>query len=105
MASIELAVNGSTDPSDRYLRRAPSPATLRIVDAGAADDLAVRVESPSGTGGRCWFLTERAAPPGETLNLPPPKQGKGVGFWLSGRDLSFAAKVAMDEDFAAVDDK
>jgi len=105
MASIELAVNGSTDPSARYLGWTPSPATLRIVDAGAADDLAVRVESPSGTGGRCWFLTERAAPPGETLNLTLPKNGKPVGFWLSGRDLSLADKDATVAVFAADADK
>jgi tyrosinase len=102
MASIEFAVNGSKDPSARYLGWTPSPATLRIVDAeAAAGDVAVRVESPSGTGGRCWVAADRTAPPQETLVLTLPRDGSPVAFWLSGRQASVTDKDASVAVFAA----
>jgi tyrosinase len=99
MASIEFAVNGSPNPSARYLGWTPSPATLRVVDADG--DLAVRVESPPGTGGRCWFLTDRAAPPLDKLVLTLPKDGTPVAFWLSGREASMTDKDARVAVLAA----
>lgn len=104
MASIEFTVNGSKDPSARYLGWTPSPATLRLGDA-AADDLVVRLESPQGSGGRCWFITDRDAPTEETLTLTLPKNGKPVTFWLSGREASVADKDATVAVFAAGDKK
>jgi tyrosinase len=107
MTTIELAINGSTDAAARYLGWTPSPATARIVDGapGGGADVAVRIESPAGAGGRCWFVSSRAAQPQETLQLVLPANGAAVEFWLSGRQPSVADRDASVVIFAADDNQ
>ena len=94
--TVELTLNGTTAAPGRYLTWAPSPASLRIVNAdGAQAPVAVRVLTAPGSVGRHWFRTAPGAPPTTDLSLALDPGGAPAPFFLSGR---FPAASRTDGD-------
>jgi tyrosinase len=83
--TVELSVNGSTDPTHRYLTWTPYPAQLRLVDPGGSL-IPLRVELRNGQAsvGRLRFRDDPTEDGEETAQLDLPVDGSPVPFLLSG---------------------
>ena len=94
--TFEVTVNGSDDPTLRYLTWTPVPAQLRVVDPDGADgDLAVTMRTEAGDGGRLAFRVEGSEDGAEDMTLSVPSTGEPVNLFLSGL---FGAPSTTDGD-------
>ena len=92
---LEIEINGSADPSARYIANAPSPCRIRQTPASA--NVQVKLESkPAQTGGgQAVFYASAGAKSQATLELQLPASGLWVPFWLGGK---FQAPSVDDGD-------
>lgn len=83
--AVELSIDGSTDPSHRYLTWTPYPAQLRLVDPGGSLG-PVRVELRNGQSsvGRLRFRDVPDEDGEEQVRLDLPVDGSPVPFLISG---------------------
>ncbi len=87
--TIEIAVNGSTDPAGRYLTWTPYPTQLRLVSAdGAAGPVAVLLRNAAGNVGKLAFRTDPTEDGEADTTLALPVDGSPVDLLLSGEFLA-----------------
>ncbi len=84
--TLELLLNGTVNPTGRYVGWSPAPAQLRVLNAdGAVDPIHVRLASPPGRGGRVVFAPRRDAEAGDEIELDLATDGTPTDFWVLGR--------------------
>ncbi len=83
--TVELAVNGSTDPIRRYLTWTPYPAQLRIAGpTRAGGPIRVTLRNAASNGGRIAFRTAAEEEGEAEITLRLPVDGSPVDFLVSG---------------------
>jgi tyrosinase len=94
--SVELSLNGSTNPRGRYVTWAPSPCTVRIVNAdGLAGPITVSLRNAATAVGRVLFRSAPAGPATTTLQLQLAANGAPAACFVSGR---FGSPSVVDRD-------
>ena len=84
--TLELLLNGTVNPTGRYVGWSPAPAQLRVLNAdGAVDPIHVRLASPPGRGGRVVFAPQRNAEAADEIELDLATDGTPTDFWVLGR--------------------
>jgi len=94
--TVELSVNGTTEPGGRYVGWTPAPATLRVLDAdGAAAPIRVTLGNRTGAGGKLVFRLERKDASLDQLDLDLAVHGTPSEFFVAGR---FGSSSVADGD-------
>jgi len=103
----EIFVNNSQEAGARYVGWSPSPARIRLLDAGGAtQSVKVTLSAVSAPkGGQLIFSTARASAPKASLTLDLPADGSTVSFHVAGKfgkasqadhDVSIVAKAGAE---------
>ena len=106
--TLEITVNGLTDPSARYLTWTPYPAQVRVVTADVPGSVTVLLRNATGNVGGLWFRQAAPQAGATDLTLQVPVDGSPVGFLLSGDgtnasedDGDAVLEAAVDGDVVA----
>jgi tyrosinase len=83
----ELQLNNSADAGARFVTWAPSPATIRLVNAqGATAPVQLTLRNkPPASGGRVMFRSTATAASTATLLVTLPLDGSAVEFFVAGQ--------------------
>ncbi|MDQ3810931.1 MAG: tyrosinase family protein [Chloroflexota bacterium] len=97
----ELAINGRTDATGRYVTWSPSASQVRLSDsAGATGPVAVRLRNRNPlSGGQVVFLADLSQTPRTELQLILPVNGSAVQFFIAGQ----FGKPSRDDGDATVE--